>query len=151
MGSRSKQAARKFWETTPIIMKAMMSQSRQSEHNIAPVQFRILRMLATADCNLSELADRQGVSLPSISATAHTLVERGWLSRSRSLKDRRVVNLTVTDNGRRILKAEYERLLDWTADRLAPLSDEELQAVEEGMDALHRIFEVEQPEATSAL
>jgi DNA-binding MarR family transcriptional regulator len=145
MDSRAKQTARKFWQTTPIIMKAMMSQARQGEHNIAPVHFRILQMLAHTHCNLSELAEQQAVSLPSISATVQTLVDRGWLARNRSSEDRRVVNLTVTPEGRRVLMDEYERLLDWMATRLEPLDKDELRAVEKGMDVLHKVFEDEHP------
>jgi DNA-binding MarR family transcriptional regulator len=144
MESQAKQTARKFWATTPIIMKTMMKQTRQGEHNIAPVHFRILQMLAHTDCNISELAERQGVSLPSISATAQTLVDRGWLERNRSSDDRRVVNLNVTEEGRRVLHAEHERLLDWMAQRLEPLSEQELLAVETGMDILSRVFESEE-------
>lgn len=146
MDSRSKQAARKFWETTPMIMRAMTSQARRSAHNISLVHFRVLKLLSHRDCNLSQLAERQGVSLPSISATAHTLVERGWLERKRSAEDRRVVNLAVTEEGRQVLEAEYERLLDWMAERLEPLTDEELQVIEIGMSILQRVFEMEPDE-----
>ncbi len=141
MDSRTKQTARKFWETTPIIMKSMMNQARLSEHNVAPVHFRILQMLAHTDCNVSAIAERQGVSLPSMSATAQTLVDRGWLKRKRSPEDRRVVKLTVTTEGRRVMTSEHDRLLDWMAARLEPLSSEELAAVERGMDILQKIFE----------
>lgn len=141
MESLSKQVARKFWETMPLFMKAMATQSRQGIHNIAPVHYRVLGMLSHTDCNLSQLAERQGVSLPSISATAQTLVERGWLERSRSVKDRRVVNLTVTPQGLLVLKQEHERMQDWLAERLKGLSDEELEIITKSMEILQQAFD----------
>lgn len=142
MESRSKQAARKFWETMPLFMRAMANHSRQSVHNLAPVHFRVLRMLSHTDCNLSQLAEHQGVTLPSISATAQTLVERGWLERKRSAKDRRMVNLAVTPEGLLVLGQEYDRMLDWVAEQLEGLSDEELETVSMSMDILQKAFEM---------
>ena len=145
MESHSKNTARKFWEVTPIIMKAMSAEERRGEHGFNMVHYRILRMISDRACNLSHLAEGQNVSLPSISATVQTMVSRGWLRRKRSQHDRRVVYLTVTPRGRRVLEEESERMLDWMAGRLEPLTDKELQAIEKGMQLLNKAFEKDRP------
>lgn len=145
MENHSKKTARKFWEVTPVIMKAMAVEERRGEHNFNMVHYRILRMLSDRACNLSDIAEGQNVSLPSISATVQTMVSRGWLQRKRSQNDRRVVFLTVTAHGRQVLEEETERMLDWMAKRLEPLSDKELDAIEQGMEMLNKAFEKDRP------
>lgn len=145
MENHSKKTARKFWEVTPIIMKAMAAEERRGEHNFNMVHYRILRMISDRACNLSDIAEGQNVSLPSISATVQTMVSRGWLQRKRSQNDRRVVFLTVTPRGRRVLEEEAERMLEWMASRLEPLSDEQLEAIEQGMEMLNKAFEKDRP------
>ena len=141
MSSRARAAARKFWEVVPNVMRAIFAETRRGGHNLAPNHFRILRALSVKSCNLSELAEHQDVSLPSMSATVQTLVERGWLSRERSREDRRAVDLRVTPKGHRVLADEYERLLSWMAKRLESLDPNEIERVEQGLDTLLQLFE----------
>src|SRR3990172_8275678 len=140
MSERSKQTARKFLETIPTVMRAMGAQARRGDHNIAPNHFRILHILSMKECNISQLAESQAVSLPSMSVTAQTLVERGWLQRVLSQGDRRIVELQVTDEGRRVLGEEHERLLDLMAARLEPVAQDELETLERGLQTLLDVF-----------
>ncbi len=59
--------------------------------------------LAGHSCNLSELALRQAVSLPTMSNSISVLVERGWVKRVPSPDDRRRVVLELTSEGRVVL------------------------------------------------
>ncbi len=141
MSPTSRTAARKFWEVVPRVMSTVAAEARRGGHNIAPSHFRTLKMLSLKRFNLSELAEHQDVSLPSMSTSVQTLVERGWLERRESPKDRRVTELLVTEEGQRILEQEYRRLLGWTARRLDKLTPEQIQQVELGLDTLRTVFE----------
>lgn len=138
--SRTRLIARKFWEVVPSVMRTVFAASRLSRHKLAPNHFRVLKVVATGQCNLSELAVRQDVSLPSMSATVQTLVERGWLVRQRSESDRRKVKLKVTEKGQRILASEHQRLQEWMAAKLDRLEPADLTRVEEGLDTLLQLF-----------
>ena len=140
MNTGAKRAALKFWEAVPLVMRAVFSEARKGGHNLAPNHFRILRALSHRSCNLSELAEHQDVSLPSMSASVQTLVERGWVERKRSSSDRRTMSLRLTARGQRVLNAEYQRLMDWTARKLSALSDSEILKIEQGMEALAKLF-----------
>lgn len=140
MAEDTRQLARLLLETMPTMMRAMGSHARRGEHNLDPGHMRILWHLARQPSNLSELASLHGVSLPSMSATVQTLVERGWLERSRSESDRRVVNLLPTEKGQRVLAAERRHLLDWLQSYLDALSQEEMVQLAGGLTALHRVF-----------
>jgi DNA-binding MarR family transcriptional regulator len=137
----SRTAARKFWEVVPRVMSTVAAEARRGGHNIAPSHFRTLKMLSLKRFNLSELAEHQDVSLPSMSASVETLVQRGWLERKRSDEDRRVTELLVTEKGNRVLTEEVERMLGWTAKRLDQLSPQQLERVELGLDTLRNVFD----------
>jgi DNA-binding MarR family transcriptional regulator len=59
----------------------------------------------------------------------------------RSEDDRRRVGLELTPEGRAILRRIRARRTTWLADRLAELSDEDRERVEEALPALHRMLE----------
>ena len=140
MAEDTQQLSRLLLETMPAMMRAMGSHARRGEHSLDPGHMRLLWHLARRPSNLSELASLHGVSLPSMSATAQALVERGWLERSRSESDRRVVNVQPTEEGRRVLAAERRRLLRWLQSYLEQLSPEEKAHLSLGLAALQRVF-----------
>jgi DNA-binding MarR family transcriptional regulator len=55
---------------------------------------------------LSELAEKQAVSLPTTSHSIGKLVERGWVTRSRAHRDWRIVEVELTPAGRAALGTE---------------------------------------------
>lgn len=141
MSANTRSAARKFWEVVPRVMSSVAAQARRGTHRLTPTHFRILRMLSNRTCNLSQLAEQQDVSLPSMSASVQTLVARGWLERTRSSGDRRVTDLRVTPKGQRILAFEHARFVAWTAASFKKLSAEQIKQVEQGLDTLLHLFE----------
>ena len=140
MAEDTQQLSRLLLETMPTMMRAMGSHARRGQHSLDPGHMRLLWHLARRPSNLSELASLHGVSLPSMSATVQALVERGWLERSRSESDRRVVNVQPTEKGRRVLAAERRRLLRWLQSHLDELSQAELAQLAGGLAVLRRAF-----------
>lgn len=146
MQEQTRTLAQKFWVVFPTVMRTMFAETRKGDANLAPNHFRVLGALSRQQCNLSELAEHQNVSLPTMSATVQTLVERGWLERDRSEDDRREVTLQLTEEGRRILSAEHKRLTDWVASKLESLDPRDIKRVERGLDILLSLFEKSQSE-----
>ncbi len=64
-------------------------------------QFRLLTLVATAPERASRLADRAGVTRPSLTGILDGLVSRGWVERSDVDGDRRGVTLAITPAGRK--------------------------------------------------
>ena len=141
MREQTRSVAQKFWVVFPTLMRTMFAETRKGGANLAPNHFRVLGALARHDCNLSELAEHQNVSLPTMSATVQTLVERGWLERDRSENDRREVTLQLTEEGRRILSSEHRRLTDWVAAKMESLDPKDLKRVERALEILLNLFE----------
>jgi DNA-binding MarR family transcriptional regulator len=107
MNQHAVSAANKFWEVIPAVMRSTLAEARRGSHDMTPNHFRILRALSMRECSVSELAQHQDVSLPSMSDTVQTLVERGWLDRADSEHDRRVTQVKLTRKGQQVLMNEH--------------------------------------------
>lgn len=86
----------------------------------------------------SELAAAEQVRLPTISALVRGLEEDGLVRRAADPADGRVVRLSATAKGRRILERGRERRLDNLEELLVPLSREELRVLAEASEILDR-------------
>ena len=86
-----------------------------------------------------ELAAAEGVSPPAMTAYVDRLESAGLVSRRRSDRDRRRVELALTDEG--VLRSARSRRTAWLAARLQRLEPEELGAVEAALPALRKLIE----------
>src|SRR6516225_6744166 len=91
--SQARDAARTLLEVMPLVMRTVAAELRAAGELPAPAHFPLLHMLSEHPRTLSELAAFRGVSLPSMSNSVATLVERGWIRRAETGRDRRVLML----------------------------------------------------------
>jgi DNA-binding MarR family transcriptional regulator len=106
-------------------------------HHVDPAHFPVLINLRRRAYNVSELAERLEVSLPSMSKTVTALVKRGWVERARLAEDRRVVQLHLTDDGKKMLQEMRIQAENAVAALLAPLSTEQREQLSVGLDTLY--------------
>jgi DNA-binding MarR family transcriptional regulator len=64
----------------------------------------------------------------------------GLVTRTPSADDRRRVGLTLTDEGRRVLRRVRSRRTAWLAGRLKALSDEQLRAIDAAIEPLGELL-----------
>jgi DNA-binding MarR family transcriptional regulator len=83
-----------------------------------------------------ELAARERVSPAGISGHVDRLVTAGLVARTPSPSDRRRVGLTLTDEGRRVLRNVRSRRTAWLAARLRQLNAEQLEAIDAAIEPL---------------
>jgi DNA-binding MarR family transcriptional regulator len=86
-----------------------------------------------------ELAEREGVSPPAMTAYVNRLEAAGLVVRRRSESDRRRVELALTEAGVRVLRSARSRRTAWLAARLQRLEPAELAAVAAALPALERL------------
>jgi DNA-binding MarR family transcriptional regulator len=87
-----------------------------------------------------ELAEREGVSPPAMTAAVDRLEAADLVTRRRSERDGRRVELEVTESGLRILRSARRRRTAWLAARLERLEPDDLAAVEAALPALERLI-----------
>lgn len=72
-------------------------------------QLRMVLLLETeGDSTMGDLAHRAGVTMPTATSSINALVEGHYVSRRRSSTDRRVVLVSLTAKGRKVLEAFRE-------------------------------------------
>lgn len=139
MGMNGREiVAQQIVRMVPSLMRRISADLRCGDRGVDPSHFRLLAVLAHGSHNLSQLAKRQGVSLATMSKTAATLVERGWIERVAGRSDRRMVHFELTQLGCQVSQQIHQRLEQRVLDLLAPLSPEELESLREGLNVLQR-------------
>ncbi|MFT4229711.1 MAG: MarR family transcriptional regulator [Microbacterium sp.] len=89
-------------------------------------QFAVLASLKVhGPHTLSELAERERVTAPSMNRTVNCLEDSGWLTRTADDADRRKVNIALTPAGREIVDETVRRRDAWLEDALSGLDADE--------------------------
>src|SRR5215472_14330484 len=92
-----------------------------------------------SDSQLAALAAHEKVQPPSITRVIASLEERGLIQRMPHPSDRRQVVLTVTDQGRDVVKQVRQLREAWLARRLRDLTPEERAALRDAVPILEKL------------
>ena len=111
----------------------------ESTHEVPPHQFSVLVRLEEAPRTPGELAEIERVSAPSMTRTVGALVERGLVARTADPSDGRQVILSLTVEGRRVLKEIRRRRDQWMTVRVKSLSPEEQDVLRRAASILSRV------------
>jgi DNA-binding MarR family transcriptional regulator len=131
-----KAVAQAVIKVIPLVMRTIAAEQYNSFHPMSPANFRLLHILAHHSCNLSELALRQAVSLPTMSNSISVLVKRGWVKRAPSPEDRRQILLELTPDGRAVLGEIQGQAEARVAELLGELSLDDLKSLSAGIAVL---------------
>ena len=98
-------------------------------HGLLPLDFALLRLFLDREpWTVTQLAQVLPVQAPRISRVVTNLVNRRLIRRRRLRSDRRVVFLTLTDEGKTLAFELYQRILSWEATLSQGVSEEEMEA-----------------------
>ncbi len=120
------------------VVRALRSGNAQAERaiGISSAQLFALRAIAAQPGgSLGDVAERTLTSQSSVSEVVSRLVEHGLITRAASPKDRRRLELTVSDEGRRLLERAPATVQEKLASGLLSLPPQQRQALAEGFDA----------------
>lgn len=135
-----RDVARRAKRIFPLMGRLMEARLRVPKMAMSPVHFHVLYRVDHQPQTLTGLAETMSVSAASLSRTITVLEERGWVSRVRSEKDRRVVYIDITDDGHRILADIEKRAEDFLTETLSHLSQDDLEKLMTGLDILIGAF-----------
>lgn len=133
-------AAQAVLETIPLVMRTLGSELRQASSLPTPGHFRLLFMLAEGPHNLSELAVKHNVSLPTMSNSVSALVERGLVRRTRGAPDRRQIVIELTPAGHEQLAAVQTHAEARIARIFSHITPEEIERLLSGLAVLRAAF-----------
>jgi len=100
-------------------------------------QLRILLRLTTdPHLSLKDLAEREGVTAPTMSKSVDSLVEKGWVVRTTSSGDRRSIQIALTPKGAALANEVVDDLRTQFAIRLGSWDKRSLGVLIEAMTLL---------------
>ena len=111
----------------------------ESSHDVAPHQFSVLCRLEEAPRTPGELAEIERVAKPSMTRTVGALVDRGLVLRQDDPLDGRSVILSLSEEGRRSVKAIRRKRDAWMAIRVARLTTEEQDVLARATEILAKV------------
>ena len=129
-------------ELRPVLLRlARLVRRESAELGVTAGQASMLSAIdARPGITGRELADFERISAPGMSAHLDRLEAAGLVVRTRAA-DRRRVGLTLSPEGKRVLRAVRSRRTAWLAARLEHLSEGERAAIEAAIEPLARLLE----------
>jgi DNA-binding MarR family transcriptional regulator len=107
--------------------------------NLTRLHFAIMGGLSQTGMTMSELAKISMMTKPQMTHLIGQLVGLGIVERCPDAKDRRVINLALTDKGCVLLEDMKRKVTENIRNRLASLTAEELTQMSAALDTLREI------------
>ncbi len=140
------EAISRFWETIPPVWHSVRDNVRgfaADDYGLTVEQFYVLRHIRHGSRTVSELASARKISSSAISQSVEVLVEKGLISRSSQLSDRRFIYLDLTEKGNKVLNEIFYKNRAWMTQKMQSLDESELQTLIKAMELLHETFDNE--------
>ncbi len=145
MESSNEIVAREILNVVPLIMRTIRSKWKNGTiSGVTNSQFRILMFLhRKPGTSLQDVAHHIGLTAPTTSTTVDQLVCNHLVNREPSLEDRRKIELTLTDHGKKILEEVFTHSRNHLASYLALLSAQERDIIYQALELLASTFAIQ--------
>ena len=131
-------------EFRPVLLRLSRLVRRES-HTLGVTGGQVSLLAGVEDrpgITARELADREQISAPGMSAHLERLEAAGLIRRERAA-DRRRVGVSLSAEGSRVLRSVRKKRTAWLAERLEKLSSADQAAIQAAIDPLARLLEVD--------
>lgn len=113
---------------------------QEDDDELSPSLASVLFMLdRQGPITLGELARRERLTKPSVTAIVDKLLHLGLIERRVDGQDRRVARVSLTAAGRRRVNARRARRTTWLAARMHELPGKDVRTLSEAAEVLERI------------
>ena len=107
--------------------------------DLSRLHFGIMEILSERDMTVTELARMTNMSKPQMTAAIDKLVKLDVLERHPDEKDRRVINMVLTEHGRTLLREVRRKIKQSIRKTLSSLTPEELAQMSDALKVLREI------------
>ena len=123
------------------ITRAQIHELASGEYGITSSQFHTIRRISQGNASVSALADCMHVSRPNVSRAVDDLVKSGLVNRKRDQNDRRNIQLSLTDKGKKMIKNLHKKYGGILAEQFSILSDEELRILISALESMKKVID----------
>ena len=126
----------------PFYHKNIFGPGGQGITGLQAAQYRILGVLKREGnpLSMSELGKRQYISKPYMTILVDQLIQDGYVQRIPDTRDRRVINIAITAEGKRHLKQMASRYKDTVKNMLSELDSQDLEDLGQSLEKLRNII-----------
>jgi DNA-binding MarR family transcriptional regulator len=121
-------------------MVRLLKRETDGEHSVSVIA-ALGSLASRGPLTLGELAEAEGVSRPSMTVLAASLLEQKLIAREPDPSDGRLVRVHITNAGHRVLERSRTRRNAFLAKRLGALGRDELRILDEAATILLRLVE----------
>ena len=115
-------------------------QIQENCDEVTAAQYRVLFLIYQKEpCRMSDLSKEAMVSTSSLTIMLNKLVDQGLVKRQSSAKDRRVILVKLTDQGKAILQDVHRRYLSAIEEKVALLEPEQKKTLHDLLKEVNEI------------
>lgn len=133
------ETAARVIEIVPYLNRTLAAEARRTlgEGWFTLVHLRVLaHVRRSGGCSLGDLAERRGVSMPTMSKMVSSLVDKGLLTREPDPRNRRAVIIQLTEEGERLYMEVLTKLQRDIAQDIEQLTPEQRTQLVASLEAL---------------
>jgi len=121
--------------------KLVMTTLANANLPITPLHIEIMRLLSENN-ELPITRISEGLNIPKAQMThlIDRLADMGIVERRAGISDRRIVNIALTDKGRKIIRTHDKKLKAAARETLSCLSEEELKSLSVSLEGIQKIL-----------
>ena len=125
----------------PLFKKKLIGNYKLSSTKINHSQFHVLLALKEiGTCPISEVAKKLSISTPNMTKILNKLIDENLINRVHDEVDRRIINISLTDDGNKYLEEEFYNLSDKIREKLLNLDDKQVEELFESVNNLNKIL-----------
>lgn len=131
-----------LFEFSPILHKKLLKPSKYSNNTILPVnQMMVLATLYDeGSLSISEIGKKLYISKPQMTSIIDKLIKEEFVERIHDKEDRRVININITEKGKKYTNDVLKLLKEKMRKKLSALSEEKLKSVADSMENVINIL-----------
>jgi DNA-binding MarR family transcriptional regulator len=131
-----------FFALFPVIQKKLMKPEHLGEHcDLSPSHFQIILILNEFGIlPVSEIGKKLMISRPNMTPLIDKLIREELVKRLPSETDRRVINIELTDYGRKFLEDRQKIMHSFLEERFSSLPDEDLSQLAASLENIKKVF-----------
>ena len=122
------------------IMRAQIHELASGEYGITSSQFHTIRRISQGGASARGHQKCMHVSRPNVSRAVDDLVNNGLVNRKRDPDDRRNIQLSLTDTGKKLIKDLNKKHVRILADQFSILSNEELRILFSALESTKKVI-----------
>lgn len=139
---KTKKLSTQFIHIAPLMIRAVKAEIRSAaDGRLTHAQFRILSTIFRGHNTVGQIAIEHGVSQPSMSKMADSLVKKGLIQRTASTTDRRQMSLQLSAKGLKLFTDLKDTAAESLSNKIKKLSKDQQKDLSQTLDHLQSLLQ----------